>query len=160
MFPQKSKKYVSRQEALQKLQHYCAYQERCHQEVRTKLIALGIYGDDLEDIIVALIEENFLNEERFARAYAGGKFRVKKWGKVRIEQELKLRNISPYCIKAAFTEIEVDDYEKTLRYVLEKRLESIDNTLPDFAKRHNLTQYAFQRGFEIDLVQKLLESII
>jgi regulatory protein len=85
---------------------------------------------------------------------------VKKWGKVRIEQELKLRNISPYCIKAAFTEIEVDDYEKTLRYVLEKRLESIDNTLPDFAKRHNLTQYAFQRGFEIDLVQKLLESII
>jgi regulatory protein len=160
MFPQKNKKYVSRAEALTKLQRYCAYQERCHQEVRSKLLELGIYGDDLEDIIVALIEENFLNEERFARTYAGGKFRAKRWGKVRIEIELKQRHISPYCIQAAFTEIEADDYEKTLLYVLNKRLESLDAALSPFEKRYNATQYAMQRGFEIDLVQKLLETLL
>ena len=87
---------VSKDDALKKLQRYCAYQERCHQEVRQKLLDLGIYGDDLEDIIAELITDNFLNELRFAQIYAGGKFRIKKWGRHRIRQELKKRKYRKY----------------------------------------------------------------
>ena len=93
----KAKKYISPEDALAKLQRYCAYQDRCHQEVRTKLIDLGVFGDTLEEIITDLIKDNFLNEERFARSYARGKFRMRKWGRIKIRQELKLRKISDYC---------------------------------------------------------------
>ena len=94
-------KWVSKEEALAKIQRYCAYQDRCHQEVRTRLLDMGVYADWLEEIIVQLIEENFLNEERFARSFARGKFRIKQWGRNRIRQELKKRNISAYCIRMA-----------------------------------------------------------
>jgi regulatory protein len=107
---QKKKKYISKDDALLKLQAYCAYQDRCHSEVRSKLLDLGIYGDDLEDIIVALIEDNFLNEERYARSYARGKFRIKQWGRLRIRRELKFRKISDYCIRKAMEEIDENDY--------------------------------------------------
>ena len=102
-------KWVSKEEALAKIQRYCAYQVRCHQEVRTRLLDMGVYADWLEEIIVQLIEENFLNEERFARSFARGKFRIKQWGRNRIRQELKKRNISAYCIRMAMEEIEEQD---------------------------------------------------
>ena len=114
------KKYISKDDALSKLQRYCAYQDRCHQEVRSKLLDLGIYGDDLEEIISDLISENFLNEERYARSYARGKFRIKRWGRMRIQQELKQRKISAYCLRKAMEEIEEEEYEQTLRTILEK----------------------------------------
>ena len=90
------KKYLSKEDALKKLQRYCAYQDRCHQEVRSKLLDLGIYGHDLEEVIVALIEDNFLNEERFARSFTRGKLRIKHWGRNKILQELKKKNI--FCL--------------------------------------------------------------
>ena len=99
---------------LNKLRHYCAYQERCHEEVRTKLLSLKVYGDGLEEIINQLISEDFLNEERFAKAYAGGKFRMKKWGRGKIIQGLKARKISDYCIKQGMSEIPEEDYQKFL----------------------------------------------
>ena len=115
------KKYTSKAEALSKLQGYCAYQDRCHQEVRSKLLDLGIYGNDLEEIMADLIQENFLNEERYARSFARGKFRIKKWGRNRIRRELKMRDISDYCLRKAMAEIEEEEYLKTLRKVLEKK---------------------------------------
>ena len=101
-------------ELLKKLAHYCAYQERSHREVKTKLLELGARGLELENIIVELISQNYLNEERFAKAFAGGKFRTKKWGKVKIIQELKKHFLSDYVIKKAIKEISDDDYEKAI----------------------------------------------
>lgn len=154
---QAPKKYLSKADALIKLQRYCAYQDRCHREVRTKLIELGIYGDDLEDIIVSLIEEKFLNEERYARSFARGKFRMKQWGRNRIRRELKMRDISEYCIRKAMTEIDEKEYLKTLEEVLEKRAGQISEE-NDFARKNKLAQYAIQRGFETALVWEFLNK--
>ena len=147
----KTTKYVSKDDALKKLQRYCAYQERCHQEVRQKLLDLSIYGDDLEDIIVELIKDDFLNELRFAQIYAGGKFRIKKWGRYRIKRELKQRRISEYCIKKAMLEIDEDDYIKTLHEIFEKRLKIISEP-NEFMTIGNLAKYAISRGFESEIV--------
>lgn len=106
--------------ALQKARDFCAYQERCQQEVRNKLISYGLEKDTVESHIAALINEGYINEERFARAFAGGKFRIKKWGSKRIEMELKRRNISTPCIRAALRELEGPEYEKTLRALIKK----------------------------------------
>ncbi len=149
------KKYTSKADALVKLQRYCAYQDRCHQEVRSKLIELGCYGQDLEEVIANLIEEKFLDEERYARSFARGKFRMKQWGRSRIRQELKLRNLSEYCIRKAMEEISEVDYLNTLREVLEKRALQIAEA-DDFARKGKLAQYAMSRGFEAELVWQLL----
>ena len=155
MEKQPIKKYTSKADAIVKLQRYCAYQDRCHQEVRSKLIELGIYGQDLEDIIASLIEENFLNEERFARSFARGKFRMKQWGRNRIRQELKMRNISDYCLRKAMEEISEADYLKTLGEVLERRALQIGES-NDFEQKGKLAQYAMSRGFEAELVWQVL----
>lgn len=150
-----TKKYTSKADALVKLQRYCAYQDRCHQEVRSKLIELGCYGHDLEEVMASLIEEKFLDEERFARSFARGKFRMKQWGRTRIVQELKLRKISDYCIRKAMEEISEQDYQKTLKEVLEKRATQIAEG-DEFARKGKLAQYAMSRGFEGELVWQLL----
>lgn len=152
-----AKKYTSKAEALIKLQRYCAYQDRCHQEVRGKLIELCCYGQDLEDVMASLIEEKFLDEERFSRSFARGKFRMKQWGRTRIRQELKLRDISDYCIRKAMEEISEQDYLKTLREVLEKRAAHIGEE-NDFARKGKLAQYAMSRGFEGEIVWELLKN--
>ena len=100
---------------------YCDYQERCHQEVRNKLYELGAYTSEVEQHIALLIEENLLNEERYACAVARGRFRLKKWGRVKIVQYLKLHKISAYCIKKALKEIDGDEYEKTLNKLAERK---------------------------------------
>ncbi len=151
------RKYTSKADALVKLQRYCAYQDRCHQEVRSRLIELGCYGQDLEEVMANLIEEKFLDEERFARSFARGKFRMKQWGRTRIRQELKLRNISEYCIRKAMEEISEQDYLKTLMEVLEKRSMQIAEG-NDFARKGKLAQYAMSRGFEAELVWKTLDD--
>jgi len=145
--------------ALEKLQKYCAYQDRCHQEVRTKLISIEVYGDDLEDIMATLIEENFLNEERFARSYARGKFRIKRWGRVRIKQELKKRYISAYCIRKAMEEIQEEDYIDTLIKVLEKKKKQLKEKNP-FVLRGKLAKYAISRGFESSVVWEMVKTLI
>lgn len=152
-----AKKYTSKADALVKLQRYCAYQDRCHQEVRSKLIELGCYGQDLEEVIASLIEEKFLDEERFARSFARGKFRMKQWGRARIRQELKMRNISDYCIRKAMEEISEQEYFETLLEVLEKRATQIAEG-DDFARKGKLAQYAMSRGFEAELVWKALDD--
>lgn len=155
----KKPKYISEDDALIKLQWFCVYQDRCHKEVRNKLIELGIYGEALERIIVALIQENFLNEERFAQSYARGKFRMKRWGRYRIKRELKFRNISAYCIKKAMQEIDEDEYMATLYALLEKK--NATEREPNFYKRRNkLATYLINKGYESHLVWAAIKEVI
>ncbi|MBS1975330.1 MAG: RecX family transcriptional regulator, partial [Bacteroidetes bacterium] len=107
------RKQLSKEQALQKAKHFCAYQERNHLEVREKLYSLGLWKRDVEEVISVLIEEDYLNEERFAIAFAGGKFRMKHWGRAKIKYELQQKKISPYCIKEAMKEINEEDYQKS-----------------------------------------------
>lgn len=150
--------WVSKEEALAKMQRYCAYQERCHQEVRSKLLDMGVYGDWLEEVIVQLIEENFLNEERFARSFARGKFRIKQWGRNRIRQELKQRAVSDYCIRMAMQEISEADYRSTLEAILLKKAGALREEEP-FKLRNKLAQYALSRGFEPELARQLIDDL-
>lgn len=153
----KDSKYISREAALLKMQRYCAYQERSHKEVRTKLLDFGVYGDDLEEIIAQLISDNFLNEERFARAYARGKFRMKQWGRRRILQELKLRNVSDYSIRKAMEEIPELDYLETLAEIIRKKNEKLAE-MDGFVRRNKIVQHLIGRGFEPDLVWELVDK--
>lgn len=142
---------------LEKLRHYCAYQDRCHQEVRSKLLSLKVYGEDLEDIIGALISEDFLNEERFARSYARGKFRMKRWGKYKITQELKKRKVSDYCIRKAMTEIDEQEYHQTIVDLIKK----FQKSNPQIDKRQldqKTLAHLQRKGFEINLVLSELKK--
>lgn len=153
-----AKKWISKYDALAKLQRYCAYQDRCHQEVRSKLLDLGLYGDELEEVIANLIEEKFLDEERFARSYVRGKFRINKWGKVRIRQELKKRQISDYCIRKGMEEIPEEDYFRQAEEVIRQKNERLKE--PDDFKRHSkLAAYAIRRGYESELVWHTIHKL-
>ena len=156
MEKQQFKKITSPDVLRRKAEHYCAYQERCQQEVRSRLYELGGYTKDIELIIAELIEHNFLNEERFAIAYAGGKFRIKKWGKIKIINELKFRQISAYCIKKALQQIDEDDYRTTLMDVLTKKKSNFAKASP--TQKMQLAKFAMSKGFEPDLIWKLLKA--
>lgn len=144
--------------ALDKMKKYCAYQERCHQEVRYKLVAIGIRGDILESILSQLIEEGFLDEERFARAYARGKFRNNQWGMLKITRELTRKNIGTYLQKKAREEIDPDDYQLTLRNLLTHKKSTL-LSYPDDVQKLKLFKYAYQKGFEPELIYELLPFI-
>jgi regulatory protein len=150
------KKYYTKEAALQKLQAYCAYQERCHQEVTQKLYELGFRGDVADEITAKLIVDNFLNEERFAIAYARGKFRIKRWGKIRIRQDLKMRKIPEYSLKKAMQAIDDEgSYIETLETVI--RLKSKDYE-GDAQKKEKLAAHAMRKGFESDLIWETLKN--
>ena len=153
------KKYLSKADALKRMQRYCAYQDRCHSEVRSKLLDLGVYGDTLEEIMAELIIERFLDEERFARSYVRGKFRLKKWGRVRIKQELKLRKISAYCQRKGLEEIDEVEYRSTLRGILEKKLADYQRKYDDFQAGRKAALYAQNRGYETSLIWPMLREI-
>ncbi|MCD6066058.1 MAG: RecX family transcriptional regulator [Bacteroidetes bacterium] len=155
---EKGRKKLSVEEASLKAESYCAYQERCQQEVRDKLYEWGLWPEAIENIIADLITNNFINEERFAKAYAGGKFRIKKWGRIKIKIALKQKRISEYCIKKALQEIDGDDYIKTLEELLEKKAGQ-SKEKNEFHKRYKLIQYAVSRGYENDLVQDVLKKM-
>src|SRR5690606_39071532 len=118
---QAAKAALTRQQALEKMEHYCAYQERSQQEVRDKLYTLGLHRNDVEEVISELIQTNFLNEERFAIAYTQGKFRMKNWGRLKIKQGLKLKRVSEKLITKALKQLDGDEYYITLTKVLEKK---------------------------------------
>lgn len=151
------KKKLTKEQALQKLKHYCAYQERCHSEVKQKLYDLGIWKKDSDDIIAALIEENYLNEERFAIAYAGGKWRVKQWGRIKIKQALKQKQVSEYCIKKAMKQIDEAEYMDTLQKLAREKYASLKD-LQYLVRKKRTLDYLQSRGFEPELVRTLLEK--
>jgi regulatory protein len=151
------KKRLTPSVARQKIYRYCAYQERSHGEVRDKLYAYGLYRDDVEEILSHLITEGFLNEERFAKAFAGGKFRLMKWGRIKITHELEARGLTPNCIKAGLREIDEEHYLATLSELLSKKSEQSEEK-NQFIKRDKLARFAIQKGFEPELVWRVIKS--
>lgn len=152
-----SANHIALPEARQKIYRYCAYQERCHHEVRNKLYELGLPRNEIEPLITDLITEGYLNEERFARSYAGGKFRMKKWGRLRIIRELEARGLTSYCIKAGLSEIDDEAYETTLHQLLEKKSALLDEENA-FIKRDKLATYAIQKGFEPEITWRIVRE--
>jgi len=154
-YSDKKKQFWSKEEAVLNIQKYCAFQERCHREVRYKLIEHAIYGDLLEEIISDLISNNFLDEERFARTFARGKFRMKQWGRNKIKQELKIRDVSSYSIKAAMTEIDPNEYIEVLINLISKK-ERTTTFKNQFDKKKKLTDYALSKGYEYELIAEII----
>lgn len=152
------KKYLTKEQALKKLKHYCAYQERCHIEVKEKLYNLGVWKKEHDEIMATLIEENYLNEERFAIAFAGGKFRIKKWGRVKIKYELKQKQVSDYSIKKALKQIDEVDYLKTLNKLAKEKYASLKNDQYLIRKKKTM-DHLFRRGFEAELVNDSIKTI-
>ena len=143
-----------------KILYYCKYQERCHSEVRNKLYEIGFTSDEVERQLSLLIENGVLNEERFARAYARGKFRMKQWGREKIKQQLKLRKISDYCIKKAFTEIAPAEYEHTLNKLASKKAVEVKSDRSEASRKFKLYRYLIQKGYERDLVMDAINAYI
>lgn len=137
--------------ATQKLEHYCSYQERCHNEVIEKLRSLKMTSEEIDQIVVHLIQNNFLNEERFACSFARGKHNIKYWGKVRIVNELKFRNISKYNIDKALQEISTETYLANFHFISERNWESIKETNPT-KKKKKFCDFLLRKGFESNLV--------
>lgn len=139
--------------ALPKIEKFCAYQERHQEEVRSKLYSYGLYLDEVEELISKLIQKNFLNEERFAKAYCRGKFRQKKWGKVKITRELKFRKISERNIKTGLLEIDPEAYENTLIELVEKlKIKHRAVGLKDWQKRQKVLNALMTKGYETDMI--------
>jgi len=139
------------------IERYCAYQERSHDEVRYKLISHGIYGDLLEELISQLIEHNFLNEERFAIQFAGGKFRIKKWGRLKITAALKAKGVSSYSIRVALEQITDDAYVDAIHYWIHKKGGlSADSTYED---KTDMKRFLISKGFETSVIEKHLDDL-
>lgn len=153
------KQRLSPQEAWVKIQKYCAYQERCHKEVKEKLYSYSLTTEDVDELMARLIQENYLNEERFAKAYAGGKFRVKKWGRLKILRELKLRDISAYCIKEGMKEIDDVLYYEQLKTILYKRWEDMKKESHPFMRKKKTSSYLIAKGYEPNLVWDILKEL-
>ena len=154
-----SKKTYTVQEATKKLEYYCAYQERCHQEVRNKLETMYMIPEAIDVIIVHLLEHNFLNEERFAKTFVSGKFRIKAWGRRRLTFELKKKDIGKVNINQALAEIENTEYVGVFNDLAEKKANSIkENNI--FKKRKKLIDYLLYRGWESHLVYEKAHELI
>jgi regulatory protein len=151
-------KGLSVDEIKKKLEYYCVYQDRCHQEVEKKLSEFRLIPEARELILIHLIQENYLNEERFAQSFARGKFRIKKWGKKRIVQELKMRDISAYNIKSALKEIDEEEYLSVLNELARTKQRSLKETNA-YIRNQKLFQYLYRKGFESDLIRETIKNI-
>lgn len=149
---------LSLNEAQIKLEYYCSYQERCHQEVVQKCYDLGMKSNEVDTIVVHLLQNNFLNEERFARSFARGKHRIKSWGKIRIVNELKQKQISASNIKCALTEISEEDYQETLDKVADRHWQTITETNIQ-KKKKKFCDYLLRKGWESNLVYEKVKEL-
>jgi regulatory protein len=152
------KKRLGKDQAITSIKRFCAYQERAQQEVRDKLYEYGMSKDEVEEILSNLISENFLNEERFAVQFAGGHFRIKGWGKVKINHALKQKRVSAYNIKKALQSIDLDAYEKTLETLANKKWNSLKGER-GLSKMAKTQAFLYQRGFEPQLIQPILQKL-
>ena len=149
---------LSLEQALQKLRHFCGYQERSHQEARDKLYTFGLRKADVESAIATLISEDQLNEERFAIGYAGGHFRLKHWGKVKIRYELKGKGVSDYCVRKALTAIDETDYARVLEDLARRKWETLADETDAFVRRRKVQDYLLQKGYERDLIDAAISA--
>lgn len=144
--------------ALEKMKNWCAYQERSQFEVRNKLFEYGIFNEEAENIISQLIQENFLNEERFALAFARGKFRIKRWGRIKIKLELKQHKVSEYCISKALKQIDDNEYFATLEKIIEKKTKEVKES-NKIKKQYKIIKYAMSRGYEQDIIMDAIKNL-
>ena len=141
-----------------KLEYYCSYQERCHKEVQEKLRSFSVTSEEADAITVHLITNNFLNEERFACAFARGKHRIKKWGKKRITQELQFRNITTYNINKALQEINTEEYYNTFHELAENHWHNILER-NEMKKKKKFCDYLLRKGWESNLIYEKLNEL-
>ena len=144
---------------LKKAANYCVYQERTQAEVRKRLQEWKVWGDEAEEVIAYLITENYLNEERFAKAFAGGKYRVKKWGRLRIKAELKARKMSKYILEVAMKEIPNDDYFTTATQLIEKKLHDLRSETNYLKRKQKTFNYLISKGYESNIVLEILKDL-
>lgn len=152
-------KHLTPEQAKQKALNYCAYQERSHQEVKNKLFEMGLYSSEVDELLTYLITEGFLNEERFAKSFAGGKFRLKKWGRIKIVHALESKGLTKNCIRIGLKEIDEQDYEATLLELLTSKSQTLEEENV-FSLRDKLSKFAIQKGYEPELVWKQIKVLI
>lgn len=154
-----SKIRLSSAEALARIYRYCAYQERSHQEVKNKLYEYGLYSSEVDELLSRLITEGFLNEERFAKAFAGGKFRMKKWGRLKIQNKLESLGLTNRCIGRGMKEIDAVDYSKVLKDLLKKKAQQTIEENP-YKRRDKVARFAIAKGYEPELVWEMVKEIL
>ena len=153
-----NKKSFTVDELQSKMEHYCVYQDRCHQEIEKKMNAYKMIPEAKEKILLHLMRHDFLNEERFSRSFARGKFRIKNWGKQRIIRELKIKNISSYNIKTALKEIDDELYIKTIEKIATLK----NNTIKEsnlFKKKKKIYDYLYRKGYESSLILETISKL-
>jgi|ERR1035441_7812474 regulatory protein len=146
---------ITPEKALESARSYCAFQERCHSELKDKLYSWNLHKKDVEEIIAKMITEGFLNEERFAIAFAGGKFRIKKWGKEKIRQALKTKYVSDYSINKALGLLDEKDIKKTIKEIIARKSTQIKEPVA-WKKKYKIAQYLLSRGFDKDMIWEIL----
>lgn len=147
-------------QAKHKLEAYCAYQDRCHYEVRTKLMQWNLSIEQQDQLISDLISNRFLDEERFAESYASGKFRIKRWGRIKIRQHLKAKFIPEYCINKALKSIDLDEYYQTMVHLSEKKKRELESEKDLFKKKAKIARFLASKGYEQDLIFEAINEII
>ena len=158
MFEKKKKSFTVDQ-IKHKIENYCVYQDRCHKEVEQKMWEYQLIPEAREMILLSLMKDNFLNEERFSQSYARGKFRIKSWGKLRIVRELKFRDISAYNIKTALKEIDEEEYIATIYRITENRNAVISET-NIYKRKKKLIDFLMRKGFENGLIYKVVNEVV
>lgn len=154
---QSEKKLFTFEETKQKLVNYCVYQDRCHAEVEQKMREFVLIPEAKEEILLYLMKENYLNEERFTRSYIRGKFYIKSWGKTKIKIYLKQKGITEKLITKSFDEIDEDDYMKTIQRLYEN-YESKLKGLQAYQKKSKTIKYLLSRGFEYDKINDTFDK--
>ena len=149
---------LTKEQAWQKIKHYCAYQERSHSEVKQKLYGFGLYKNEVEELLSKAIEEDYLNEERFAEQFVGGKFRMKGWGKVKIVYELRQKGVSAYNINKSLKAIPDEDYRSTLQKLAENKWQQLKGE-HYLTRQAKATSYLLQKGYEMALIQQALKAL-
>jgi len=142
-----------------KLEQYCVYQDRCHKEIEQKMRDYNLIPEARELILLSLMKDNFLNEERFSKSYARGKFRIKSWGKQRIVRELKFRDISAYNIKTALKEIDPEEYIATIYRITENR-NAVLTEANSYKRKQKLIDFLMRKGFETELIFKTVKDVL
>ncbi len=153
------RKNIGTEQAYRKVKHYCAYAERSHSEAKEKLYSFGLYKNEVELLMSQLVEENYLNEERYATTFAGGHFRMKQWGRIKIIYELKQKGVSEYCIKKALASIPAEDYQKTFQKLAAGKLRDLKSEQNIFTKKKKLQNYLAGKGYEFGMIGAFMSGI-
>lgn len=152
------RKVYTQKQALEQLRKFCVYRERSQSEVIEKLHKMGFYGDEADNILIQLIDEDFLNEQRFAEAFVSGKYKMKKWGRKLIVQKLKAKQVTEYCIRHAMKEIDEQEYLHNLKSLVEKKWKSLKGE-HHLKRKEKTMRFAYNKGYETNLIIQAIEEV-